>query len=414
MKILEKNSYFTINKNFTLSQTDEQVLAFLYLPILKSESYSVYQTLYQYTQLTSFVGGFTHDEILSLLNISDSQFLYARTKLEGIGLLEVYRKEEKDTSNQIKATYLYQLLPPASPKKFFDDILLRTLLNSEVGNKRYFLLYSFFKVEKNSADNEFINITTPFKDVYSPNVQEGDISLTSLDDSLVDKRYKTQVSFDRNTLKAALKREQYPFEYIKKDIKEIENTIALYEPKLEDVVSILIQNTDSDGIFYLQKFIADIRALKQYRVEKKNSSAEIDYGQSQYGQLLEKFNSITPEDYLYIMFNAKPALFMLSEVEKMKSDLGFSNGVINVILDYCLKKTNHEFNVNFIDKVAYTLSSLDVTDALDAMTKLNSRDFEQSQISRKRKTTKKKDDNDGSDPIVSDEDFNHLMEELKL
>ena len=384
MKILEKNSYCSIRQHFALSQTDQEVMSFLYLPIIKGDAYSLYMTLYSYASLNPLLGGFVHDDFLNILNMSETDFMLARTYLEGIGLLEIYRKEERDSSSQIKANYIYSLLPPASPKKFFNDVLLRTLLNQQVGNKRYYFLFNYFKVEDSKMEEGYVNITTPFKDVYKPVVNEGDISLQPFDNELVDKKYKCQGKFDRKELKQKLMMNQYSFDILKSDIKEIEAACALYQPSLDDVVSLILDNTDTDGIFYLERFKNDLRNLRQFATVQRKETPTNTLSNGDFALLVNKFNSLTPDEYLGLIYNAKPAAFMLKEIEKMKSDLGFSNAIINVVLDYCFRKTNNEFNVTYIDKVAYTLSSLDVQDAYDAMTKLNSRDFEASQVSRKR------------------------------
>ena len=67
---------------------------------------------------------------------------------------------------------------------------------------------------------------------------------------------------------------------------------------------------------------------------------------------------------------------MLKEVEKLRRNFDFDNGIINVILDYSLKKTNKEFNSVLIDKVAFTLSANNVTDCYGAIVALKTRDFQ--------------------------------------
>ncbi len=384
MNILEKNSYYQIRKDFTLSSSDEEVLSFLYLPILQSNAFSIYMNLYQYHSLNDSLGGFLHEDFLNLLSMSESDFLLARRKLEGIGLLEVYQKRETDNANQIRTSYIYFLLPPASPKKFFHDLLLRTALNEAIGNKKYNFLYHYFQVEAKKPTNEFQNITTPFKEVFQINVTEGDVSLRPVDAILEDKSYKQQGCFDTEALKRLLEKFQYPVENIKNHLKEIENLCILYEPKVDDVANLILQNTDTDGIFYFDTFQKDIRNLRQFSTPKKTEE-KVEYGKGDFSKVVEQFNKITPDQYLFIRYNAKPAAFMLKEIENLKTNLGFSNGIINVILDYCFRKLNGEFNSVYIEKVAYTLSGENVKNAYDAMTKLSSRDFEQKQVTRRKK-----------------------------
>ncbi len=417
MRILEKNSFCKIQKQFDLSRSDEEVISFLYLPILKSPSTSLYISLFYYADLCEKLGGFLSDDLLSTLGMSESDFLLCRSQLEAIGLLEVYRKEERDSANQVKAAYLYRLLPPASPKKFFNDVLLKSLLNEAVGNKRYFFLLSYFKADTDKLPEGYINVTTPFKDVFSPKVKEDDLSLSIVDQEMEDKTYKSQSDFDTKLLREKLKAIGYPLKDIKSQIKEIENICVLYSPDIDDVVSLICDNTDMDGIFYLDSFNRDIRNLRQFASPEREKDNNQAYGNSEISKIVEKFNLLTPDEYLSIMFNARPASFMLDEIEKIKKDLNFPNPVINVILDYCLRKTHGEFNTVFIDKVSYTLSAMDAKNAYDAMTKLNSRDFELSQVRRKKKTQdtlKPEKEEKKEEKQVSQDDLLDLDKEFSL
>jgi replication initiation and membrane attachment protein DnaB len=54
---------------------------------LKGEAFSLYRIFYDYTSLQNSLGGFIHQDFLSMINMSDASFLLARSKLEAIGLL---------------------------------------------------------------------------------------------------------------------------------------------------------------------------------------------------------------------------------------------------------------------------------------------------------------------------------------
>jgi replication initiation and membrane attachment protein len=422
MNILENNSTCSITKEFDLSNLDQEVLTYLYLPILGSDCYSLYLGFYHFSSLMGKIGGFLHSDFLEYIKMKDSDFLMARTRLEAIGLLEVYRKEERDQTSQLKVNYLYQLLPPASPRKFFNDVFLRALLNEALGNKKYYFLSGYFKVFEKKLDDGFLNVTTPFKDVFSMSVKEGDASLEPMGLMLEDKNYKSLANFDKKNFRKKLKESNYSFESIKSDWDDIVDICSLYDPSIDDACQIILQNTDSDGNFYFEHFKKDIRDLRQFQVRSvSNCSDDTGYGDGRMAKLLKTFNSISPDQYLSVVFNSKPATFMLEEIEKLKQNLGFSNPIINVILDYCLKKTKNEFNCNYIEKVAYTLSSLNVSNAYDAMTKLSSRDFESAQASRKKKSfynskkvEKKSEETSSSGEIVSQEDLDAFDKEFGL
>ncbi len=69
--------------------------------------------------------------------------------------------------------------------------------------------------------------------------------------------------------------------------------------------------------------------------------------------------------------------------------------------------------MTFIEKVAYTLSSMDVKDSYDAMVKLTSRDFEMAQNKRKRRT-KKESSEEKKDVDVEQSDIDDFNKEFSI
>lgn len=417
MKILEKNSAFSLYASFSLSPLDEEVLSFLYLPLIKANSYSLYHVLYSLISLSKNRGYFQHDELKGFLGLNDSSFLEARSQLEAIGLLETYRKEEKDVSGAKQVFYLYKIIPPASPKKFFDDVLLRASLSSQVGKKEYFELKSFFKVSDNNDFSQYKDITTQFKDVYSPDIQSDDPSLNDDGEGFLDKKYKSQVFFDKKKLQKLLSDASYDYKKISKNKEVIISTAVLYGLKEEDVSELIIKNTDSDGLLFLKGFVSDARSMSKYQKIDAPQSNQTVYGDSQVSRYLKAFNNITPIEYLSLKFNAQPSPYMLKAIETLKKDTSLSNSILNVVLDYSFKKTNGEFNPNYFSKVAYSLTANNINSAYDAMVYLNSRDFEISQVKNKKSykaketSTEKK---DAPSESVKKDDFLKLGKKFGL
>ena len=69
-----------------------------------------------------------------MTNLGMPDFHLAKSRLEGIGLLKTYHKEPTASRPQ---TYTMELLAPTSPRLFFKDALLSTLLLNQVGNHRF-------------------------------------------------------------------------------------------------------------------------------------------------------------------------------------------------------------------------------------------------------------------------------------
>ncbi len=152
---------FMVRQNAQLSDIDQKVLTFLYQPLIGSNAYSLYMTLWtEVGEETYWSNGILHSELLTLLNIGIPELYQARIKLEAIGLLKSYLK-----SSQSDKVYIYELLAPQSSATFFRDDLLSLLLFETVGERKFKVLRSRFIIS--SFDKEkYEEITKSFLDVY--------------------------------------------------------------------------------------------------------------------------------------------------------------------------------------------------------------------------------------------------------
>lgn len=424
MKILEKDSAYSLIRDFYLSDGDELVLSLLYLPMIHLDAFGLYQALICQSYQSQIYGSFSHEDLLKDLGKNETEFLGARTVLEAIGLLETYRKEERAENGSLRILYIYRLLPPASPKKFFSDTLLKVNLSSAVGQKRYFRLKSFFQAKDVERIEEagYIDISSKFKDVFCPDVSKDDPSLFENDALLPDKNYKSQASFDVGRLKDRLQELSYYEKGIEANLEEIVSYCVLYGIAEKDAADLILANTDAlDGNrFYVEEFKKACRNFHHFQ-RKETKEEKETYGTSEDAKYLNIVSSLSPQKFLAIRLNAAPNSAMLKEVERLQKEFGFSNGVINVLLDYCLRKTGNEFNVRFIEPVAYTLSGNHVSSPSEAMTMLASRDYEKKRSMGKKKRKAKEEtieesssDKEEKDDGKKDEDLKSLSEELRL
>ena len=372
MNIIEPDSSFSISVDYSLSETDFSVLALLYLPIIKSDAYLIYDVLYKSSKSAEIDGLATHEEFLSMIGFDDVRFLKARERLEAIGLLETYRKEKTD-ENGSKVFYLYRLIPTASPKKFFADPILKNLLLQNVSNKKYHRLVNYFKKEDGHLLDGFNSVSARFSDVYSVALSEEDLQA---ENNVEGKQYKEIAKFSMQTLLDFLQADNIPLDKIHAYFSQIESDAKLYGLDEKTVLKLIEESLDTDFNFYLNKFESKVRTQNQYIRLEKQEAEKASLGQGDSSVNVKIFTSTTPKQYLQAFFHAEPNDYMLKEVEKLRRNFDFDNGIINVILDYSLKKTNKEFNSVLIDKVAFTLSANNVTDCYGAIVALKTRDFQ--------------------------------------
>ena len=80
---------FMVRQNAQLSDVDQKILTFLYQPLIGSNAYSLYMTLWtEVGEETYWSNGILHSELLTVLNIGIPELYQARIKLEAIVLLK--------------------------------------------------------------------------------------------------------------------------------------------------------------------------------------------------------------------------------------------------------------------------------------------------------------------------------------
>ena len=93
---MASNNYdrYQIRKNYDLSKLDHKVLSILYLPIIGSDAYSLYNYLEQEADY-SLIKSNELKDLMSRLNISGAKFISAREALEASKLMKTYKTDRK-------------------------------------------------------------------------------------------------------------------------------------------------------------------------------------------------------------------------------------------------------------------------------------------------------------------------------
>ncbi|QQE73513.1 DnaD domain protein [Brevibacillus composti] len=139
----------------------------LYLPIIGSDSFSLYMLLVHEVQEESGAAvESTHRNLMLISGHSLDRLLSARERLEALGLLTVRRREN------LQRDYFYEYLvkPPLTPHEFFADYVLSLMLLNKVENIRYLQLRQKYADPLGAAlDQEYTitdNITKDFHEVF--------------------------------------------------------------------------------------------------------------------------------------------------------------------------------------------------------------------------------------------------------
>lgn len=111
--ILPADKFIVINKTIFNDQ-DRKLLMRLYQPIIGSDAVSLYFNLWSELDKMEFTSEeYTHHYLMNLLGFSIDGFVLAKAKLEAVGLIRTYVKEDSINS------YIYELYSPLYPNDFF-------------------------------------------------------------------------------------------------------------------------------------------------------------------------------------------------------------------------------------------------------------------------------------------------------
>ncbi|WP_239618719.1 DnaD domain protein [Cohnella mopanensis] len=172
MEFTENHRYFT-SREFALSALDRKVFISLYQPMVGAISAALYLLLYH--QFAEEYAGYSTLEpqrklLLGLgleLNAAGRQTaIDAASRLEAVGLMQVYRNHNPLTEESI---YEYVLLKPLSSAEFFSNVHLTLLLRDKLGKSALVELREGFAAQQPPELARFVNreeATMPFYEMF--------------------------------------------------------------------------------------------------------------------------------------------------------------------------------------------------------------------------------------------------------
>ena len=141
--ILPADTYIVINKTI-ITEIDKKIVTSFYQPIIGSVATSLYFTLVDDLRSDEIMSKTeTHHHLLSIMQINMENFVIAREKLEAVGLLKTYYKENNNIN-----TYVYSLYSPMSVNDFINHPILNIVLYNNIGKKEYDKIIGEYKIPK--------------------------------------------------------------------------------------------------------------------------------------------------------------------------------------------------------------------------------------------------------------------------
>lgn len=378
-----------------LTMKDVHVLTKLYQPLIGAPAYTFYMNLFASLDFQNTKKQTTVSELLRKLDIGIPDFFHARIKLEGIGLLGIYRAKAE------KGKYIYEIVAPMTAEEFFKDSLLRTLLAEKIG-QRLFEEEMRGLLSEPASKEGYEETTRSFIDVYHFDF-ENTSQLSQTDFMPFDTQKKRSrltktidqiKSFDYDFFKQGLNKHFVDQDSFTKEVKELMYTYhVIYGIDELTMQQLILESADVHSGKVNPKKMArnmEIRYANQqkaYQLKTQSSQAveqAVDEPLREKGFTAEEIAIIkhaknaAPVKYLEAIkkqkngFVGQPERYVLKDLIEQSP---LRKEVINLLMYYILMYNNNPtLDKNYTLKIANEWSQNGVHTAEDAMERIKSID----------------------------------------
>lgn len=354
--VLPADTYVVVNKTI-LSDQDRKLLTMLYQPIIGSVATNLYFSLWSNLDRNEIMSTeYTHHYLMANMQLNLDEIIEARERLEGIGLMKVFYKEENINH------YIYELYSPISSYEFFNNPILNTAFYSNVGKSEYDKIVAYFSVPRlNLKDYE--EITCSFHEIFSS------CALTPIENkNNIKKLNRLGLSFtpsiDLNSILASIPDEMFNIKGLTKEIKEFLYKISYIYNLDDETFSRIIRNSINEKHLIDKNLIRE-NCRKYYSFEKGGKLPSLVFrNQPEYlrkpvgdvskrAKLIYMFETTSPYDFLtFKNNNSKPSKTEITILEMLLIDFNLNPGVVNVLIDYVLKINQNKLIKNFVESIA--------------------------------------------------------------
>lgn len=334
----------------------------LYSPIIGKTATLFYMNLLNYCRNSNDL---SIADILEKAEINSQEFLLSRRTLESIGLINTFKNPSEDLVILINE--------PLYPADFFGSIVLNGLFVSTVGKdkaqeilNKYSLNYDLKNYKEISASiNDSFNVSFDYGSVI-----KGEEKLITKNKADIKIKFSKKIFFDYIKKNSQISESAISPEELKKIIEYM----GLYGFGEKVMAEITIDSFDFKREFghkinfeyFANRAKHEISLYKPFKkvynkVQKIDSDTEL-------ANKINMYESTSPRIFLKkLQGNVEPVRSDLNLLEDLSQNLGLSNGIINVLIDYCNEKNNGQLNGAYIKKIGASLLRAKVDCALDCM-----------------------------------------------
>jgi len=370
-KLLPADTYIVVNKT-VIKEEDKKEITMLYQPIIGHTAVSLYLTLLDDLKKSEIMSEeLTHHHLESTMQLKLNDIIVAREKLEAIGLIKTYVKEDNVNN------YVYVIYSPLSPHDFINHPILSIVLYNNLGKKEYDKIVNYYKVPRLNL-KDYKDITANFSEIFTSvsggNFEEQeDIVSRNVGNLNID----SKIDFD--LLISSIPKNMISPRAFTDDIKNTISSLA-YAYNIEDLnMQGLVRNSINEkGLIDKNELIKQARNFYEFENAGKLPtliySLQPEYLRSPKGdtstwaKMVYTFEHVTPHDYLRSKYkNGEPTMRELQILEDLMVKQKMKPGVVNVLISYVLKVNDNKFNRNYVETVASQWCRMNIETVEDAM-----------------------------------------------
>ncbi|MDY4788823.1 MAG: DnaD domain protein [Bacilli bacterium] len=357
----DKDNYI-VYANSILSTHDRKIMATLYLPLIGVNAFSLYFVLWSDLEGDSAMSKIKRPvtRLDSMLNMSLIDITKACYKLEALGLLQRYKNE---------GDYILILKSPKSANAFFRNDLLFSMLKDRIGEVEFERSKLYFSY-KPKLPSGYINVSKQFCEIYEyPN----DYDDSEKQDLVERSEGKIELNYDFDQLYSGLVNVS-KFAFTDKVKETIGNIMYYYNISIVDMRGIIMKaynfsdlSIDCDRIRYIaETFYKENRRKLNVKSEQNTANNKVS-GNDDIDAFIEFCNTHTVFQFLEAKDGVKPSGPDLNLLIELKNNYNLSDAVLNVIIDYCLKRNNNRLTRSYVLKIASSLNRSKIDNVYDAM-----------------------------------------------
>ncbi|MDQ1144793.1 replication initiation and membrane attachment protein [Bacillus sp. SORGH_AS 510] len=357
-----------------LHEYDRKVLTFLYQPLIGSTCLSLYMTLWaELEENRLWSESSTHHLLMNLLGLNLKEIYEARLKLEGIGLLKTYVKtDEGDRS------FIYEIIPPLTPEQFFLDGMLNIFLYRKIGKNHFARLKRFFSEQQKPLEKEYQNVTRAFQEVFasatpgSLQYLQGISEDTEPEENqhFIGRKESKPIqieltTFDFDLLLAGLNESLVPKKSLTQKVKEVISNLAfLYNIDPIQMKNIVLSAVNESSEIDIEELRKGARDWYQYvnqdqlpslieRTQPVALQVQKSEPKSQEEQLIRYFETTSPLRVMKdLSGGGEPSKSDLQIIEEVMFKQKLLPGVINVLIQFVMLKTDMKLTKGYVEKIA--------------------------------------------------------------